>query len=61
MERQLFNLTCLERKTILIKKMDILFVVFFFLILIILIGICGVFFLAKKYFINLFIYKDRSQ
>lgn len=60
MERQLFNLTCLERKTILIKKMDILFVVFF-LILIILIGICGVFFLAKKYFINLFIYKDRSQ
>lgn len=60
MERQLFNLTCLERKNILIKKMDILFVVFF-LILIILIGICGVFFLAKKYFINLFIYKDRSQ
>lgn len=60
MERQLFNLTCLERKTILIKKMDILFVVVF-LILIILIGICGVFFLAKKYFINLFIYKDRSQ
>lgn len=60
MERQLFNLTCLERKTILIKKMDLLFVVFF-LILIILIGICGVFFLAKKYFINLFIYKDRSQ
>lgn len=60
MERQLFNLTCLERKTILIKKMDILFVGFF-LILIILIGICGVFFLAKKYFINLFIYKDRSQ